>query len=68
MDGLRRQFVHDVQDRFLDVVRGGHVGVAQAEIADILCPYFLRPFLAVFKNGPDGGFLRTQFIHFFINH
>ena len=68
VDGLGRQFVHDVDDRILDVVRGRHIGIPQAEVADVLRSHFFGPFLAIFKNGPNGGFFRTQFIHFLVYH
>ena len=68
VNGLRRQFRHNIQHRLLDVFRSRYIGIAQAEVADIFFPHFRSPFPAIFKNRANRGFFGTQFIHFLRNH
>ena len=68
MHGFRRHVRQDVNGRFLDVFRCGHIRIAQAEIKDILLADLGSPLAAELEDCTDGRFFRPQFIHRFRYH
>jgi hypothetical protein len=54
MNGCRLHGIQYINGCFLDELRCGDIGIAQAEVVDILLPYLSRPLTAKFKDGTDG--------------
>jgi hypothetical protein len=57
VNGRRLHVAENIHRRFLDEIRGRHIGVAQAKIVNILLPYLSGPLPAEFKDGANRRFL-----------
>ena len=65
---LRLHLRHDRKNRLLDEIGRRDIGIAEAEIADVFLPHFLRSLPAVLKDLADRRLLRAEFPHLFRYH